>query len=118
MAGPSETLLALEQRFTERPLAFERLDEAWPRGRTAIERAEIGRHREDALSGIEALAAPAAGQRLNQTEPPSPETLEVRKAEEPEPHALLAPPDARRLVASVLAAVEREADGAAETSAA
>ncbi len=37
-----------------------RLDAACPRGRTAIERAEIGRQRKDALSGIEALAAPAA----------------------------------------------------------
>ncbi len=44
-AYPSETLPALEQRLTERLLAFERLDEAWPRGRTAVERAEIGRQR-------------------------------------------------------------------------
>ncbi len=31
------------------------LDEAWPRGRTAIKRAEIGRQRGDALAGIVAL---------------------------------------------------------------
>ena len=43
------------QRLAERLLYFERLDEAWPHGHTAIERAEIGRHREDALSGIVAL---------------------------------------------------------------
>ncbi len=55
MPAPSETLPALEQRLAERLLYFERLDEAWPKGRTAIERAEIGRHREDALSGIVAL---------------------------------------------------------------
>ncbi len=55
MPAPSETLVALEQRLAERLLDFERLYETWPRGRTAIERAEIGRHREDALSGIVAL---------------------------------------------------------------
>ncbi len=55
MPAASETLPVLEQRLTKRLLAFERLDEAWPRGRTAIERAETGRQREDALSGIVAL---------------------------------------------------------------
>ena len=45
MPGPSETLPVLEQRLTERLLAFALLDEAWPKGRTAIERAEIGRPR-------------------------------------------------------------------------
>ena len=49
MPGPSETLPALDWRLAER------LDAAWPRGRIAIERAEIGRYREDALSGIVAL---------------------------------------------------------------
>ena len=44
-AYPSETLPVLEQRPTERLLDFERLDEAWPRGRSAVERAEIGRER-------------------------------------------------------------------------
>jgi hypothetical protein len=55
MPATSETRPALEQRLAERLLDFERLDEAWPRGRTAIERAEIGRQREDALSGIVTL---------------------------------------------------------------
>ncbi len=32
-----------------RRLAFETMDAAWPKGRTAIERAEIGREREEAL---------------------------------------------------------------------
>ncbi len=45
MSALSETLPALEQRLTERLLAFERLDEPWPCGRTATERAEIGRRR-------------------------------------------------------------------------
>ena len=55
MPVPSETLVSLEQRLVERLLHFERLDEAWPRGRTAIERAEIGRRREDALYEIASL---------------------------------------------------------------
>ncbi len=55
MPASSETLPVLEQRLAERLLAFERLDAAGPRGRTAIERAEIGRHREGALSGVVAL---------------------------------------------------------------
>ncbi len=55
MPAASKTLVALDQRLAERLLDFECLDEAWPRGRTAIERAEIGRQREDAPSGIVAL---------------------------------------------------------------
>ena len=43
MPAPSETLPALEQRLAERMLGFELLDEAWPCGHIAIERAEIGR---------------------------------------------------------------------------
>ena len=41
--------------LTDRLLAFEHLDEAWPKGRTAIERADLGRRREDALSKIATL---------------------------------------------------------------
>ncbi len=55
MLAPSESLVTLEQGPAERLLAFELLDEAWPRGRSAIERAEIGREREDALSEIVTL---------------------------------------------------------------
>ncbi len=39
MPGPSESLVTLDQYLAERLLDFERLDEAWPRGRTPIERA-------------------------------------------------------------------------------
>ncbi len=46
MPAASETLPALEQRLIKRRLDFER--------------AEIGRQRGNALSGVEALAAPAA----------------------------------------------------------
>ncbi len=54
-APPSETLVALEHQLAERLLAFETMDAAWPKGRTAIERAEIGRQREDVRSGAVAL---------------------------------------------------------------
>ena len=47
MPDPSETLPVLEEHLVERLLASDRLDEAWPRGRTAIERAEIGRRLHD-----------------------------------------------------------------------
>ncbi len=66
MPAASKTLVDLEQRLVERLLDFERLDEAWPRGCTVIERAEIGRQRGDVLSGIEALAAPATGEKTEQ----------------------------------------------------
>ncbi len=52
MPDPSESPAVLEQRLTERLLDFERLDEAWPRGRTAVERADTGWQREKALSEI------------------------------------------------------------------
>ncbi len=55
MPATSETLPVLERRLGERLLDFERLDEAWPHSHTAIERAEIGRQPEDALSEIVAL---------------------------------------------------------------
>ena len=112
MSAASDSLVALEQHLAERLLEFEYLDEAWPKGDTAVERARIGREREDTLSGIvtlrnrivtgraETLADAAAQLRR----------LMVMADEEPRPHALLEPPDVRGLVASVLAAVEREAD--------
>ena len=55
MSGASETLGALEKQHAERLLASELLDEAWPHGLTTIERAEIGRQRDEALAEIEAL---------------------------------------------------------------
>ncbi len=55
MPSLSESLVSLEQRLADALLDFERLDAAWPRGRTALERAEIGRRREEALSEIMVL---------------------------------------------------------------
>ena len=52
MPAASETLFSLEQRLADRLLEFERFDEAWPRGRSALERAQIGGRREEALSEI------------------------------------------------------------------
>ncbi len=50
-----ESLPALEQRLAERLLDFEFLDEAWPTGGTAMERAEIGWQRNGVLVEIAAL---------------------------------------------------------------
>ncbi len=55
MCSNSGSCVALEEQLTQRLLDFERLDEAWPKGRPALERAEIGRRREAALSEIRAL---------------------------------------------------------------
>ena len=55
MPAASETLPALEQRLAERLLGFETMDAAWPKGRIAIERAEFGGEREEALYEIAAL---------------------------------------------------------------
>ncbi len=41
--------------LAERLLALDRLDEAWPRGRTVMERAENGRRRNGVLAEIAAL---------------------------------------------------------------
>ena len=111
MPGPTESLPALEQYLTERLLAFELLDAAWPKGRTAVERAEIGRQREDALSEIVALRNRIVTARAETLADAAVQLrrLEVMADEDPQPHVLLAVPDARRLVASVLAVVEREA---------
>ncbi len=115
MSAASDSLVVLEQHLAERLLEFEYLDAAWPKGDTAVERARIGRFREDALSEIvvlqdritrgraETLADAAAQLRR----------LVVMADEEPCPHALLEPPDMRGLVASVLVVVEREVDGVA-----
>lgn len=55
MPTASKSLVALEPQLSERLLAFERLDGAWPRGRDVIERAEIGQEREEALSEIASI---------------------------------------------------------------
>ncbi len=92
MPATSETLVALEQRLAERLLDFERLDAAWPRGRTAIERAEIGRQREDALYEIASLRTRIATGRADTLADAAVQLrrLEVMVHEEPRSHALMA----------------------------
>ncbi len=104
MTGPPETLPVLESRLAERLLDFELLDEAWPCGRTAIERAEIGRQREEALSGIAVLRDRIVTARAETLVDAAVQLrrLVVMAEEVPWPRALL--------VTSVLAVVEREAD--------
>ncbi len=87
------------------------LNAAWPHAPDVLERAKIGRRRSDTLSEIGRLQ-----QRIVQAQAVSLEDAAVqlrRRAVLAEealgPHAMLASPDARGLVASVLAVVEREA---------
>ncbi len=114
MFDPSESPAVLEHQLVGHLLDFETLDAAWPKGRTAVERAEIGRRREDALSEIVALHRRIVAGRAETLADAAAQLrrLVVMAEERPEPHALLAPPNARRLVASVLAVVERAAPAA------
>ena len=114
MPARSENLPVLELRLTDVLLDFERLDEAWPKGRGAVERARTGRQREDALSEIVTLHQRIVAGRAETLADAAAQLrrLAVMADERPTAHALLAPPSARQLVASVLVVVEREADGA------
>ncbi len=116
--------MALEQQLAAALIRFDDLDAAWPRGRNAVERAGIGRRREEALSEIMVLRQRiATGRALTLADA----AVQLRRlaveAEEEGPglRGLLGEPDMRGLVASVLAVVEREADAvstpAAETAA-
>lgn len=49
---PNADLLAWEAELTERLLSHDRLEAAWPKGETAVERAGIGRRLEDVLEDI------------------------------------------------------------------
>ncbi len=113
MPAPSESLVALESRLAEALLEFERLDAAWPKGRTAIERAKIGRRREDALSEIATLRhriATGRAQTLADAAVQLRRLVAEADTEGSSLRGLLGEPDMRKLVASVLAVVEREAD--------
>ncbi len=116
MPAASETLPVLEEQLVQRLLAFECLDEACPRGRTAIERRSA--------CGARCPGSPPFGTASSPPEPRDPARrrgaapvvapgLNQTEHFEPRQHALLAPPDARNLVASVLAVVEREVDAPA-----
>ncbi len=115
MPAASKTLVSLEQELVGRLLAFERLSNQRPRGRTAPERAEIGRQRSIALLDVETLQ-----QRIMRAQAATLADAAVllRRLvaladanEAPNPRRLFAEPDVQQLVASVLAVVEREADG-------
>ena len=111
MSAASETLPALEHQLVGRLLDFERLDEAWPCGRTAIERAEIGRQREDALSGIAALRDRIITSRAGTLADAAVQLrrlVVMAEAEGSILRELVAEPDVRRLVASVLAVVDHK----------
>jgi pyruvate-formate lyase len=52
---PTADLPALERQLDAQLIAFEKLDTAWPKAPTALERARIGREREKALLAIREL---------------------------------------------------------------
>ncbi len=112
MSAPSESLVSLEQQLAAAFIRFDELDEAWPRGRAAVERAEIGRRREEALSEIRSLRQRIA---TGRAETLADAAVQLRRlaveaeTEGPSLRGRLGEPDMRGLVASVLAAVEREA---------
>ncbi len=64
MLPRSGSLVTLESRLTQRLLDFERLDEAWPKGRTAIERAWIPRVGSPAIDTARAEVCNAAMKRV------------------------------------------------------
>ncbi len=114
MPATPESLVSLEHQLAEALLEFERLDGAWPRGRAAIERAGIGRRREEALCEIQSFRQRIATGRAETLADAAVQLrrLAAEAEDEPQLHALMALPDARGLVASVLAVVERAADAA------
>ncbi len=115
MPAPSESPAALEHQLAERLPEFERLDAAWPKGCTAVERAEIGREREEALSEIAALRGRIATGRAATLADAAAQLRRLAveaDTEGPNLSGLLGEPDMRGLVVSVLAVVEREADAA------
>ena len=113
MPGSAESPAALEQQLVDSLLKFERLDDAWPCGQTALERAEIGRRREEALSEIVTLHQRIVTGRAKTLADAAAQLrrLAVLADERPDAHALLTPPSARQLIASVLEVVERAAGG-------
>ena len=120
MPTPAESPVDLEFRLTDSLLDFERLDAAWPKGATAIERARIGREREEALAEILALRSRIATAHAETLADAAAQLRRLAAMTEADAQSrtLLALPDVRRLVASVLAVVERAVDGKSAPAAA
>ncbi len=91
-----------------------RRNAAWPHAPHVLDRAKIDRRREEALSEVVALRDRIVTARAENLADAAAQLrrLVVMADEEPRPHSLLASADACRLIASVLAVVEREADTA------
>ena len=98
-------MTAVEEARTRRNVA-------WPHAPHVLDRAKIGRRREEALSGIVALRGRIVTAHAETLADAAVQLrrLVVMVEEEHRAHALLASPDVHRLLASVLAVVEREAD--------
>ena len=105
MPDPSETLVALEERLAQRLLDFERFDEAWPRSRSALDRAEIGRRREEALSDIMSLRHNIAASEAVTLADAAVQLRRLKVMDEDDLKPVIFSAPMRSLVASVLAAV-------------
>ncbi len=103
-AGPHQSLVDLEEQLADRLLDFERLDEAWPHVPYVLDRARIGQQRDDTLSEISRLQ-----QRIVTAQAVTIEdaAVQLRRLK-----VWMGTRDtvSERLLASVLAVVEREAN--------
>ncbi len=115
MPAPSESFVALEHQFAAGLIRFDELDEAWPHGRTALERAQIGRQRKEALCEIVTLRQRIVTGRAETVADAAVQLRRLAAMTEVEDstslHSLLATPDVRGLVFSALHAVEAAAIG-------
>ncbi len=112
MPAASESLVALKRQLADALLDFERLDAAWSKGRTAIERARISRQkREDALSEIVALRQRIASGHAVTLADAAVQLRRLAAMDEDDLKMLLFSAPMGSLVASVLAAVERALAG-------
>ncbi|MCZ6844915.1 MAG: hypothetical protein O7F69_03360 [Alphaproteobacteria bacterium] len=108
MPAAPENLPALEQQLYSRLLEFARLDDEWPKGATALIRAKIGRRHSDALSDIAELEKRIFEARAESLDDAAVQLRRLAAVmDEIDTRRLLSSPGVRRLVNSVLDAVER-----------
>ena len=115
MPPPSENHVDIENRLQRRLLDFDRLDDEWPKGATALVRAKIGRQHSDALSDIADLEKRIFEARAETLDDAAVQLRRlVAVMDEIDTRRLLSSPGVHRLVTSALGAVERAAEGKVE----
>ena len=112
MPATPENLPALEQQLYSRLLDFNRLDDEWPKGATALIRAKIGRQHSEALSDIAELEKRIFEARADSLDDAAVQLRRLAAVmDEIDTRRLLSSPGVRRLVMSVSDAVERAVEG-------